>query len=127
MVLEKIWKYKDYFCVVIIQDMGHRCGYVALKRDVDENDISCHGGITYRDKEITDRLKEFVPEGTKIPRMEWIGFDCAHAGDSPDIQHIKSQEYRDFFVQHPRTGVVRSLEFCIQQCHQIVDQLEVMP
>lgn len=65
----------DFSCVIMrIRDMGHLCGYIFLPeehpafpaRSVLENELKCHGGITYN---------------RAAKGGQWFGFNCAHAGD----------------------------------------------
>ncbi len=72
---ESEFLYNGFECKVILTQMGHRCGYVRLPlghwgRDMsyDDIDVDVHGGLTYGpDKD------------------GWIGFDCAHCDDTPQI------------------------------------------
>lgn len=68
-------------CVVIAQDMGFRCGYVAVPEGHPWYNLDCkyledvdvHGGVTYSGF------------GHPIDSGEFfIGFDCAHSGDAND-------------------------------------------
>ncbi len=73
------------------------CGYVgvpkghpAYGRDYDDVGAEVHGGLTYADsgEHLTEAHEvrtafENGLNGTekKIPRLWWLGFDCAHGGD----------------------------------------------
>lgn len=126
--------YKGYKYVVRLQRRGHRCGYVQVPDDVlfdkisekynhwdsDGPDIECHGGLTYCYKDNNGYL-----EGDN-----WIGFDCAHLGDAPNLKAIM-----DIFVipedmlkgmEAPYIGpgeIPRSKEYVENHCKQIIDQL----
>jgi len=74
-----------YRCIIMQQTTGHLCGYVDLPdehpvndfedyEDFWDADIEVHGGITYSEDYLMDS------ENNKRPG-NWIGFDCAHAGD----------------------------------------------
>ena len=107
---------------------GHLCGYVEIPKDnkyyekhYDDIDVDCHGGLTY---------SEMVDEKWKI------GFDCAHSGDiSPSIENFKktNSEMKEFEKRFPVpkgfenfilfNPIYRNIEFCINECCNIVDQL----
>ncbi len=107
---------------------GHLCGYVDLPEDhkffekkYDDIDVDCHGGLTFSEEK----------EG------KWrIGFDCAHSFDyCPSLEFFKKTNkrmlefkkkfplpkgYEDFSLFYP---AYRNVEFCINECCSIVDQL----
>ena len=136
-IIESSFHYRGFQCCVIFQDLGHRCGYVkipywhpAYEKNWDELDIKCHGGITYADHSLLGKTHTFG---------WWIGFDCAHFGDIPDVQSaIKyfnegDEEQRktlNFLYNldkgQENFGSVKTLDYCIQQCRSIVDQLMEM-
>ena len=116
MSLEKEWTTKEgYPAQVLIMEAGHRCGYVKIPVshpysgiDYEEMDICVHGGLTYKSTDEDDG-------GT------WIGFDCAHLGDAPDPELIAdSYRHRPVFGG----GIIRSLQFCIDECESMAEQLE---
>lgn len=134
--IESIFHYKGYPCAVLLQPMGHRCGYVGIdsshplyKKDYNIIDIDCHGGITYSG----DCLPQI---GLKITyNMEdiwWIGFDCAHADDANDydaalkiFKDKETIENLEFMKEvDKKLGKVRTQEYVKQECRNIVDQLE---
>lgn len=110
--------------VVLYRVTGCRCGYVKLMKPVDSTDeIVCHGGITF-DELVDCGLDHF---GNKPGH--WIGFDCAHIGDSAD---------RDAFARYfpddtisscdcplwtSTGGSVRDTDYVLNECYHIVDQL----
>ena len=81
--------YNGHQFVVKLQRRGHRCGYVRVNDsalfekikqwyDAWDNcdfDFDVHGGITF----VSDIEGQYLPPGA------WIGFDCAHCDDLPDI------------------------------------------
>lgn len=115
---EKTWITKaGYPAVVVVQPMGHRCGYVQIPKDhpeagkdYDDIEVSVHGEITYSSKNT---------KGTVF------GFDCAHWGDAPNL-NLMEPEYRKVYdeFEMPQTGTVRSLEFCIEQCESMAEQFK---
>lgn len=102
--IEKQWITESGLDAAIIMTyMGHRCGYVGVKRqsdlfgkdynDIDSIDV--HGGLTYSGCD-----GEYPIESD----LWWFGFDTAHYGDNPEIGG-------------------QSLEYCIEQCELMANQL----
>lgn len=134
-ILESSFTYKGYKCCVLFQALGHRCGYVLVPRyhkvyghlysDTICFNIKCHGGLTYSSHSLLER---------ESPSW-WIGFDCAHAGDIPDresqMRYFGNAAQDSYFNMlnfmtgnDTGFGTVKNLDFCIQECKNIVDQLE---
>lgn len=81
------WEYKGLQCVVARTDLAggetmlkHRCGYVRVPsghawhgKQYDDINANVHGGLTFA---------EIEPCTHKDGIGYWIGFDCAHLGDS---------------------------------------------
>lgn len=125
---ETRFEYKGYPCVVLFMEAGHRCGYVGLPKGTTINTdyISCHGGVTYSKNELilqtdTDRF--------------WIGFDTAHCFDKRDYKKAKeyfgddTETLKSILLmealddKYGMWGEIRTLEFCIEECKQIVEQI----
>lgn len=90
-VVEGGGHYKDYEFLVTFNDMGFRCGYVAVPEDhpaynhADSYpDYDVHGGVTFYDK---SHIAELILGHTCTDK--WIGFDCGHAGDFNDLEQAK--------------------------------------
>ena len=130
--------YKDHEYLIVLNSMGHRCGYVALKPehkysqsgcDYDSLDIQCHGGLTFMASD--HHLKVLLP----IPCNDiWIGFDCGHYNDLSDEEAFrkyygeelyKKKEY--FFNSKVDYGntTVKDFDYAEDECHSIIDQLIV--
>lgn len=101
--IEKEWVTKAGLkAKVLWVNNSHRCGYVAIPKenkyfqiDYDCLKVEVHGGLTY---------------GTTEPDGEyWVGYDCAHLGD-------KTAYWND--------GVLRTLEYCTDQCEKLAEQLK---
>jgi hypothetical protein len=100
--------YRDYEYLIILNTLGHRCGYVALPPehkysktpseerksrvsdkiykhwDYDSLDIECHGGLTFMSPK--NALKNLLD----IPCDDiWIGFDCGHFNDKCDTEAFR--------------------------------------
>lgn len=132
-VQEIRFEYYGYPCVVLFMPMGYRCGYVGITRenkyylkDYDDIPIDCHCGLTYADNRLF---------GQSDLDKWWIGFDCGHACDGYDIEKTKEyfeyntatmnrllmmQEYMELVNEDMP---YRTLEFVIEECKKIVDQL----
>ena len=97
--IEKCWTTKaGYPAVVVFRKNwkygGYRCGYVGIPLDhplagkwcgeLDECMV-VHGGITFSG--------DYVPHVYKRSKKRWwIGFDCAHAGDTEEEWTLKRVE-----------------------------------
>lgn len=125
---EVIFEYKGYNCIIfrifVLQPYtkevcffgGHLCAYVDLpsnnkffNKNYKDIEIVCHGGLTYS-QEIHGKWR--------------IGFDCGHSYDYiPSIENFKksNDEMKKFKEKFP---IYRNIEFCINECCIIVDQLE---
>ena len=106
-MIEKIWITKAGLIAMVLKtSVGHRCGYVAVKKEHDFfalpyqmmnarldclTDIDCHMGITFADKFFKD------------DELWWFGFDCCHGVD----------------LLNPK-----DLDFCILNCESLSDTLQ---
>ncbi len=123
--IEEEGEYKKFKYRVVLNKLGHRCGYVKIPQKHKYYDVhyrhiplTCHGGLTYSRHE---------PEN----KGYWIGFDCAHYDDSPDMEALeKSGIWKDqpqmlelISLLAINGGEVRSKEYVIDQCKKIIDQL----
>lgn len=112
-------KYLKYDYKVISQPIGHRCGYVRIPKTSklygkdycheDMPDFNVHGGLTFSGK-----LKEL--------KGHWIGFDCAHLMDARDPS-IMSEEYKKIFKESMFEGAIRTEEYVIQECKNLIKQI----
>ena|ERR1017187_5301940 len=135
------FKYKNYECLILrnmieepyakelYMSGGHLCGYVNIPKEhkyhgkhYDDIEIDCHGSLTFFD---TDKYDKY-----------WIGFDCAHSTDyCPSIELFKKncEEIKKFIEKFPFPKVFeklalfnptyKNINFCIEECKSIVDQL----
>jgi len=85
-VVEEDFEYKGFQCCVILQYLGHRCGYVNVGKTSLKgkyyNDIGiwCHGGITYSSQTLVGHEES--------PDDWWIGWDYEHYGDANDYKSL---------------------------------------
>lgn len=134
-IQEKRFEYKGFPCVIIMQALGFRTGYVGIKKGnkfygvpYDDIDIDCHGGLTYSNYCLVDQDDE---------DMWWIGFDTGHCYDAHDfeaalelfkdypkvVEHLNFERQIEIECGVIDIGTIRSLEYCEQQCKHIVDQI----
>lgn len=125
--------YKGYEYLIVLVPMGHRCGYIAISEEhilyKEEGyygaigELEMHGGCTFYDKQFT----RFCCSD------KWIGFDCAHCADIPDLEATKRvfpdldrgiesrvKMYSDLCFA---SSSVKTKEFVEDQCKSIIDQL----
>lgn len=132
-IQEERFEYKGYPCVILMQAMGFRTGYVGLPKDnmlygrhYDDIDVSCHGCLTYS----KDHLY-----GQEDKDLWWIGFDTGHWGDGYSYEEAielfkdypkvigQIQIYKNCSLFEP-VFPARSLDYCKNECKKIVDQIE---
>lgn len=114
--------------VVVIHPAGHRCGYVAVPTghkhhsdDYDNVNVDVHGGLTYAGGD-----KHQYP--VEADGSWWFGYDCAHLGDARDPELMQG-EFKEVYDKglmrdmHFEGDVVRSLEYCVNQCESLARQL----
>jgi hypothetical protein len=132
-----------YPCIVLRNDMGHLCGYVAVppghpahgtdptcsSRWDDETQtlvetpcsydhISVHGGITYASACHGDVCH--VPGPGEPDNVWWLGFDAAHSGDlSP--RHFEGMS-KEFYSLRSRE-TYRTVEYMKAECASLARQL----
>jgi hypothetical protein len=165
------WKVESDFehvglrCVVIMTEMGYRCGYVGITQDhplfgldygkkskylkftdIAEDSMGQRGIFSLVSLSF-DENKEFISpdcyfdvhgsityagggKGSTYPvdsDLWWFGYDCAHAGDDKDLS-ILDERYREVELQMRSEivydrGVVRSNEYCVNECKSLAEQL----
>lgn len=118
--------YKDFKFYVVLQRMGHRCGYVVLPSnhicnglDYDEINVSVHGGLTYADKDYIDNGNDYM-----------IGFDCAHCYDASDYEALDKYGLGENMPLGLRNmlhndGEIRTLDYVKKECESLIEQLLV--
>jgi len=133
-VIEGGGNYKGFEFLITFTSHGTRCGYVAIPDGFGGSlsSIYCHGGVTFEGRD--HGAKDLLP----IPCNDtWIGFDCAHYGDSNDLElakkyfgggrrfdilmeihkDVEALEVTDPFFSH------KTYEFVEKECQYIIDQL----
>ncbi|AJD83122.1 hypothetical protein [Streptococcus phage Str-PAP-1] len=96
-----------YNAVIVMIQGWHLCGYVEVPENIvgliDENEIECHGGITFN----AGGVKYFPTNGY------YIGFDCAHGWDWTPVSPYG--EYRDI------NYVKEEIKYIIQQLKEVMN------
>ncbi len=127
-IIESDFSYKGLRCVVIFTKMGHRCGYVGLKKsiwgyqleeDQIEDSFQVHGGVTYSEED-----QSYPVEDKSI--NHWIGFDCNHLGDERDVESLT--RYFPNLNKHNLLNcsgynAVKSKEYVESECKRLADQI----
>lgn len=136
-IQEKRFEYKGFPCVVVMQALCFRTGYVGIpkghplyEKDYWEISVNCHGGLTYSENRLIDQPDKDT---------WWIGFDSGHYGDGYDLT-AALELFKDFPETLEQINKMNdiggldtsfpaaSLEYIEEQCKSIVDQIkEVMP
>ena len=98
--------------------IGYRVGYVRIPVGhpwfgvsyADLDDVHVHGGLTYSSYGIDEETRKL------IKNEWWIGFDCAHCGDAPDVELLMS---------HSREGADAAYYIkMIRKCHDTLGPYE---
>lgn len=76
--------------------------------------FNVHGGITYSGGDGYPVESE---------NLWWFGYDCGHAGDGKDLS-VMDGRLKEIELMYPMNGIVRSLEYCIEECKQLAEQLK---
>jgi len=106
-----------YHFLAIFKEDGHRNGYLGVPEAEFNNLVSSgfnidlipvHGGITYNGGTLSLMGK---------PGFNYLGFDCSHYNDRPDIQSvvqygfdITSAKMRESFLEDD-AGTIRTLDY----------------
>lgn len=104
---EKRFEYKGFQCVVIMQALAFRTGYVGIPKGHElysigygEIDISCHGGLTYSQDSLI---------GQTDTDMWWIGFDTGHYGDGKDYASA-FELFKDYPETIEQLGLIKAMD-----------------
>lgn len=126
-VVEKQFQYKGHDCICVFNRSGFRCGYVSttLRRHYDDFDIVCHCGLAFSGE---------LPEAYAPKEAFYIGFDCGHCCDGidPELAYeygLIDEATKEMFEQsffYLSDNPIRDVDYVVEQCKKIVDQLEVL-
>ena len=133
-IIEKDFIVNGYRCVIIGNNLGHRCGYIEIPEDHSlygkhyseiDDIVDVHGGWTY-----SDYTRGDYPAKANFESW-WRGFDTAHVGDAQDIGLIKSfgnNEMTRFCIEiaelFSKFGVVRTTEYVKNELIEATKQLK---
>ena len=130
-VLESRFFYEGFNCYILMQPHGHRCGYVELPKTnkyfgkgYDDIPVECHGGLTYAEDSLCF-------DGMILNGQRWfIGFDCAHFNDEPDLdtaveyfKGTRAEEMLRMQMSFAQFGEVRTEKYVRDELMNLVDQL----
>jgi hypothetical protein len=140
LIVEGGGHYKEYEYLITFNDMGFRCGYIAIPTDhkfYDNNfmdndeELEVHGGITFSEQHslVEDILGKQCTD-------KWIGFDAGHFGDIPDIDatlkyfpHLREArknhviEMAHIFEKDCFNHSMKTFEYMEDECKSLIDQL----
>jgi len=74
-----------------------------------------HGSLTYSGG------KDNYP--VQNSGLWWFGFDCGHCDDAPDTKAMLEYGFTPSPYMSGHGGTVRTLDYCINECHSLADQL----
>ena len=126
-IIEKEGSVENFDFAVKLYKDGHRCGYVRIpenhplyNQDYSKIDVECHGGLTFS--------KLITIENSFLPKGFWIGFDCQHCFDLPDVESVKKVwgKYEENDYWGWGDGEVRSLDYVESECRGIINQIKTM-
>lgn len=124
-----VFSYKGYRCLIRRTDLKILCGYVGIPpchkyygKSADElQNIDCHGGLTFSDRFKAEDAGEQNLTSEDNDGYWYIGFDAAHAWDLVPYM-VEEYGHHELF-QHAHTGTYKDMNYMIEQCKKIVDQL----
>lgn len=111
------------------RDLGFRCGYVRIPLGHPWHgegysshaieSIQVHGRITFAEPDVPC-------EKDGDDNAWWIGFDCGHATDAPDLT-IASKDAVEWLARHQQcfqmwSPVVRTQEYVESECRRLCEQ-----
>lgn len=129
-------EYRLYEYFITFNDMGFRCGYVAVppshtmltdpNTTIDESVFDVPGGITFS----STRHEAKSAFGIQCDDL-WLGFDCSHYGDNMDKKAaLKYFSHRPEIVYLHKTpslsrysGIIRDYAYVEEQCKHLIEQL----
>ena len=130
-VVEKVDHYRHMLYWVLFLPSGeYRTAYVMFPEgwqvsteDPLDSWVDCHGGLTLDRMGVGPNGHQVLEEARAARMEKWldrdpeslrtVGIDCAHADDKTALW--------------PDSGIERTLEFCVDQCLSIIDQLWTGP
>lgn len=113
------WRDRGFACIIVRQrSRGHLCGYLGVPpghpwhgKNDGNIDADVHGGLTYASE--CNGAVCHVPQAGESDDVWWLGFDCAHGGDSAPIT-------RDPYYHE--SGAYRNVAYVKAECARLVTQ-----
>lgn len=132
LVIEGGGNYRGYDYLITFNDIGFRCGYVALLPGADlsrfnagdHDSLVVHGGITF-----TGQHSVIISLLSHPCADQWIGFDAGHCFDGHDVDRVEklfpkmTEVQREIMKLMASGEKVRSYEYMEEQCKYLIDQL----
>lgn len=116
-----------YIILVLFLSLGHRVGYVGVPKTnilhgiewqgYIEKNINVHGGVTFSD---------YMGNIFAQDNHWFIGFDCGHAWDNPDIETAREYGMQNDFPMSLLNGEneIRDFEFVLEETQKLYNQLK---
>lgn len=115
--------------VTVHNGQGYRCGYVRVPvghpwhgKDYGDIIADVHGGLTFAEADVQC-------DAPGEDNAWWVGFDCAHLFDMPDLSlPFDDSESKAFairthqIIRSSKYGAQRTQEYVEQQCKLLCDQ-----
>lgn len=101
--------------LIVRNSIGNLCGYVGVPPShpaLSTEDLTVHGGVTYCHS--CSGPICHVPEPGEPDDVKWIGFDCAHLGDT--------WPGRALYWQGADIGVYRDVPYVRSECESLAAQ-----
>ena len=115
--------------VTVHNGQGYRCGYVRVLvghpwhgKDYGDIIADVHGGLTFAEADVQC-------DAPGEDNAWWVGFDCAHLFDMPDLSlpfeseiSRRSAEQMHSIAGNSRYSRLRTQEYVEDQCRSLCDQ-----
>lgn len=123
------WRTHGFACLIVRNRMGALCGYVGVPeghpwhgkdyKHESLSDVTAHGGLTFADKCQEGGKICHVPQPGEADSVWWLGFDCAHLGDTTPglLKHFGGP--RDYFESYKSVAYVRN------EVNQLAEQARI--
>jgi len=124
----KEWQHAGLNCAIVKNHFGAFCAYVRIPpghpdygKDYDDVDVTCHGGLTFGEKE-----KCVDPTEHKDGIGHWFGMDYAHAWDYNPEWENQMAELCPSIPRQPKQSYQHewTLEEVVAECNELADQFK---
>lgn len=105
---------------ILHNSMGYLCGYVRIPSDHSWFQISCnllshiniHGGLTFANTCLIH------------PDQWWVGFDCAHIYDAPNIRYMSPELAKEYIEAHTSGDILLGFKRIFRDEEYVKRQIE---